>query len=75
VSLTILYLERKDEMNSEISKVVSKIESMLNQYSPEYDVRPGPRISCVEMDLANMIGILANEILDLKNEIETLKRG
>ncbi len=37
------------------------IESMLNKYDPEYDVRPGPRISSVEMDL--------------KNEIETLKRG
>lgn len=62
-------------MNQEISKIVSIIESMLNKYDPEYDVRPGPRISSVEMDLANMISILANEILDLKNEIETLKRG
>jgi hypothetical protein len=57
----------------DISKLINKIESMIKQYDQEYDIRPGPRISYIELSLAGMIGTLANEIMDLKKEIAILK--
>ena len=61
-------------MTDKYSKVIAKMESIMNQYNPEFDVVPGgPMVTATELKLVEMIGILSEEIRDLRKEIESNK--
>lgn len=60
--------------NKDNQKIIAILESIMSRYNSQFDIIPdGPPVTYIELKLAEMIGILSNQIIDLQNEVNKLK--